>query len=125
MYYLLFILLSLAFQSPPDGHTQLTAERSPSLTQSPGSATRKPRTKSVGASGKLAFISEVGAVRSLYLVDPNHLDVSPLGKLHVNEGEIDQFSLTISPDRKRVVFTTQFQYKHALWVANIDGSAAK
>jgi Tol biopolymer transport system component len=77
------------------------------------------------AVNRIAFISDIGGGRSLYVVDPDHSDVELLGKLHAEKGRIEPATVVVSHDRKQVVFVTSHQSGAALWICNIDGSGAR
>jgi Tol biopolymer transport system component len=78
------------------------------------------------APNKIAFISDIGGGQSLYVANPDHLDVEIFGKLHI-EGVRIPLELLFSSDRKQVKFVGAKKYGKdpALWIANTDGSGAR
>jgi Tol biopolymer transport system component len=77
---------------------------------------------------RIAFISDIGGGESLYVTEPDHSDVNPFGKLHLDNVRIPgPYNLVFSPDRKQVMFVghSTTHKDQALWMMNSDGSGAR
>ena len=76
---------------------------------------------------RLAFISNIEGVSSIYIADPDHSDVTLRGKLKLNDGIIPHWDLVFSPDRTKVMFVASYGMPRALalWIANTDGTGLR
>lgn len=76
---------------------------------------------------RIAFISNLEGGSSVYVADPDHSDVTVLGKLKINNGIIPYWNLVYSPDRTKVLFVAPYGMPRAkaLWVANTDGTGLR
>ena len=76
---------------------------------------------------RIAFVSEIGGVPSVYVADPDHSDVNLWGKLKLNNVIIPRHDLVFSPDRTKVMFvaSSPMGRNPALWIANTNGSGAR
>lgn len=76
---------------------------------------------------RVAFVSDIGSVPSVYVADPDHSDVNLWGKLKLNNVIIPHHDLVFSPDRTKVMFvaSSPIARNPALWIANTNGSGAR
>ena len=76
---------------------------------------------------RIAFISDIGGVPSIYVADPDHSDVNLRGILKLNNVPIPRHDLVFSPDRTKVLFVASSARPRtaALWIANTDGTGAR
>ena len=76
---------------------------------------------------RIAFVSEIGGVPSVYVADPDRSDVNHWGKVKLNNIIIPHHDLVFSPDRTRVMFVASERITRnpALWIANTNGSGAR
>ena len=76
---------------------------------------------------RIAFVSEIGGVPSVYVADPDHSDVNHWGKVKLNNLIIPHHDLVFSPDRTKVMFVASepIARNPALWIANTNGSGAR
>ena len=76
---------------------------------------------------KIAFVSDIGGVPSVYVADPDHSDVNHWGKVKLNNVIIPNHDLVFSPDRTKVMFVASepIGRNPALWIANTNGSGVR
>lgn len=76
---------------------------------------------------RIAFVSDIGGVPSVYVADPDHSDVNHWGKVKLNNVIIPHHDLVFSPDRTKVMFVASepIARNPALWIANTNGSGAR
>ena len=88
-----------------------------------------PRTRSSRSNvpNRIAFVSEIGGVPSVYVADPDHSDVNHWGKVKLTNVIIPHHDLVFSPDRTKVMFVASepIGRNPALWIANTNGSGAR
>lgn len=88
-----------------------------------------PRTRSLRSNlpNRIAFVSEIGGVPSVYVADPDHSDVNHWGEVKINNLLIPHHDLVFSPDRTKVMFVASepIARNPALWIANTNGSGAR